>query len=343
MTQVVQWLKQQCDACGMPVRFHSLTQPTQEDLLGILKQENNPLAPRLQPGGGDHPIYSKFQRALNPAELSNYERHRTALEVIQRGAATDYHLVLEDDIYILPIFEGAWRELLLQLREGRSKLPADYFALFSMTQNIMTNEEEFHWKPYASHPLTETHPLIPSKEVYMVHPKVAAELYQYMTVVQCDMRQTLSRWMYSNMLGQGAICFPSKRLAFDGSKLGMFPSSIHANNLLIYNQEFMEMLQLMSQPEKKTRGNVLRLYRAIERLNAPDAIHLYAVLMYQLGDFEEAGAAFKKAIEAMNAQGGFMSRGSEMLHNAIEFYKHSQKEELDAWKKMPSKYAKTEA
>jgi GR25 family glycosyltransferase involved in LPS biosynthesis len=339
LTQVVQWLKQQCDAVGLAVRFHSLAQPTQEDLMNLLKQKENPLESRLQPTGGEmHPVYQKFQRPLNPAELSNYERHRTAVEVIQKGSHSDYHLVLEDDVYVLPVFEKAWTEFLLQLREGRSPgLPETYFALFSITQQTMGSAEPFHWKPYTTHPLTDTQPLIPSKEMYMIHPKLAAQLYTFMTGIQCDARQTISRWMYSH-LQKECFLFPSKRLSFDGSKLGMFPSSIHPNNLLIYNQEFMEMLQLLSHSEKKTRGNVLRLYRAIERLQAPDAIHLYAVLMYQIGDFEEASSAFKKAIEEMHRQGGFLSRGSEMIHNAIEFYKQCQKEELATIQSKPSKY-----
>lgn len=339
ITHVIHWIKHQCDTLGLPTKFHSLTQPTPETLHELVRAKNPALEERLQPSPPSaHPIYGKFNTPLNLAELSNYERHRTALEAIRNGSPDDFHLVLEDDVYIIPAFETAWSEFLTTLKASNSiDLP---FVLFSITQSAIGASEAFTFLPYTTLPLTDTHPLVPSKEMYMIHPNVAAQLYDYTHTIHCDFRHTLSRWMYSNILLHASMKLPSKRLSFDGSKLGIFPSTIHANNLLIFNQEFMEMLKLLSHPEKKSKAIVTRLYKTIERLQSPDAMHLYAVLMFQLGDYEEADTYFKKAIETMTAPGqkGFLSRGSELLHNAIEFYKHYQKEEITSAKSKPSRH-----
>lgn len=339
ITQVIHWIKHQCDGKGLPTKFHSLTQPTTATMHDLVRAKTPALEERLQPSPpSPHPVYGKFNTPLNLAELSNYERHRTALEAIRSGSPTDYHLILEDDVYIIPAFEAAWGGFLDTLRARA--IPADtQLVVFSMTQNANADPSApFAYIPYSALQLTESRPLLPSKEMYMIHPTAAGQLYDYTHAIHCDFRHTLSRWVYSNLLLHASIYLPSKRLTFDGSKLGIFPSTIHANNLLIFNQEFMEMLSLLSTPEKKTKATVSRLYKTIERLQSPDAMHLYAVLMFQLGDYDEADAYFKKAVEAMTEQHGFMSRGTELLHNAIEFYKHAQKEEIAAAKSKPSRH-----
>lgn len=338
--QVIQWIKQQADKVGLGILFHSLAQPTTDYLQELIQAKHKDLEERLQPkSNAPHPIYGKFETPLNLSELSNYERHRTALEAIRTASPDAYHLVLEDDLFILPAFEAAWLEFFQWLNDPSHRSAEVSLALLTMTQNTAPSTESFRFLPYATTlPLTEQHPLLPSKEIYLIHPTAAAELYDYTRLIHCDFRHTLSRWIYTNVFRHATMVVPSKRLSFDGSKLGMFPSSIHANNLLIFNQEFMEMLRILATPDKKHKATVQRLYKTIERLQSPDAMHLYAVLMYQLGDHEEADAYFKKAIEAMTSQKGFLSRGSELLHNAIEFYKHYQKEDVESAKTKPPRH-----
>lgn len=341
ITAIMRWMKEQCDAHTLPIQFHSLTQPSVEDVSQLIQSKHPQLEPRIQPIplANSHPVYAKLERPLNTAELSNYERHRTALQAIAKGSPDDFHFVIEDDLYIIPIFESHWTAFFKMLK---TILPRDYpLVLFGVVKPEPAGgtPTDFKFQPYKELPLTEQQPLLPSKEMYLVHPSLASTLYDATHLIQYDMRHTLSRWILEHTMFHDQIYIPSKRLAFDGSKLGIFPSTIHANNLLLFNQEFMEMLQIMSQPpDKKNKANIQRIYKSIERLQSPDAQHLYAVLMYQIGDYDEASDYFKKAIDTMIANKGFLSRQSEMLHNAIEFYKHYQKEDLGDLTTRPSKY-----
>jgi len=341
ITAVMRWLKEQCDTENIPIQFHSLTQPSVEDVNQLIQTKHPQLEPRIQPIplANSHPVYEKMERLLNTAEISNYERHRTALQAISKASPEDFHIVLEDDFYIIPPFEAHWKAFFKYIKTVASR---DFpMVLFGIVKQDATEAASptFHFQPYRVLPLTEKQPLVPSKEMYLIHPSLASTLYEAMHSIQYDVRHTFSRWILENTVFHEQIYIPSKRLGFDGSKLGIFPSTIHANNLLLFNQEFMEMLQIMSQnPDKKTKANIQRIYKAIERLQSPDAQHLYAVLMYQIGDYEEANDYFKKAIDSMISQKGFLSRQSELLHNAIEFYKHYQKEEMKDLSTRCSKY-----
>ena len=343
ITGVMRWLKTQCDAESIPLQFHSLTQPSVEDVNALIQAKHPQLEPRIQtiPLSNSHPVYAKLERPLNTAEISNYERHRTALQAISKASPTDFHFVLEDDVYIIPPFEAHWKAFFKYIKTLSA--PSYPLVLFGIVKppdaSSGSPASGFTFQPYTTLPLTEQQPLLPSKEMYLIHPSLAMTLYDAMEQIQYDTRHTFSRWLFEHTMFHDQVYIPTHRLAFDGSKLGIFPSTIHPNNLLLFNQEFMEMLQLLSQsPDKKTKPNIQRIYKSIDRLQSPDAQHLYAVLMYQIGDYEEANDYFKKAIESMIAQKGYLSRQSELLHNAIEFYKHYQKEELTGLLSRASKY-----
>jgi hypothetical protein len=99
----------------------------------------------------------------------------------------------------------------------------------------------------------------------------------------------------------------------------------------------MEMLRMLSD-ENKDVQKIHRNYKIIERLQSPDAMHLYAVLLFQSKQLDEANTYFKKAIDTMVQQKGCINRQSELLHNAIEFYKNAQTDDLETYASKPSKY-----
>jgi GR25 family glycosyltransferase involved in LPS biosynthesis len=351
-TRNLQWIKQVAESVGLAVRFHSLSQPTAEEIEQMIKNEPTKalFETRLtvQKDLQEDPVYKSFLKPLTFQQVSNYERHRMAFMTIQDASPDDYHLVLEDDVYIFPDMEIAWREMMTKMKAQPSKeVPLVWFGIV----RDLISAEPFSWNANVWKILTREHPLLPSKEAYLIHPTVAKKLYEATHIIQMDMRHTMSRWIYyqnpvtteadnaCSATGQIPMFYPSKRISFDGSKLGIYPSTIHPNNLLIFNKEYMDMLHLLNaNPQEKTKANVLQKFKLIERLQSPDAIHLYAVLMYQLRQMEDAEQGFKDAIHQMVLQKGCLTRQSELLHNAIEFYKHHQADEITRFLEKPSKY-----
>lgn len=327
ISRSIQFIKTICDSLKISTKFHTLAQPT----VGEIQENIKAYEPRVKLDDVSDEHFSKLVRPLTLQEISNFEKHRLAFLTIMEGSTNEYHFVIEDDIHILPIMEKNWIEMLTTLS---NTTPDTYpFILLSLANELQSNQS-LQILSYQNLPSSQ--PILPSKEAYFIHPTIARTLAEYTKTIRFSMKHTLSYWIYKDKPSN--IYYPSKRLSFDGSKLGIFPSTIHPNNILFFNQEYMELLRMMSEPEKDV-AKIHKTYRIIERLQSPDAMHLYAVLLYQAKQYDEADTHFKKAIDMMVQQKGCINRQSELLHNAIEFYKHMQKDDLDTYCTKASKYA----
>ena len=123
------------------------------------------------------------------------------------------------------------------------------------------------------------------------------------------------------------MIFTKKPIFIDGSKLGIFPSSIHPTNILIFNNEFIQMhMYVKKSPEeiKKDFNKIETLFKALQNINSPDVHHLYGVLLTKVGRIAEAEKIFMNGIDEMKKQQGFMNNQSEILNNLIDLYKTMQ-------------------
>jgi uncharacterized protein HemY len=119
--------------------------------------------------------------------------------------------------------------------------------------------------------------------------------------------------------------------------LGLFPSSTHANNVLIYNQEFMDLFKFL-QTEKPPVREIREIYKKVAHINNPDIMHIYGVLLYKAGELHDAQDALTSAVEHMQKQGGLLTPASELLNNFINIHQHTQWDLPDLIAK-PSKYS----
>lgn len=321
----VQMLKNICDHLKIGTKFHTLAQPVISEIQENIKAYES----RVKLDDITQEPFSKMVHPLTLHEISNFERHRLAFVTISNASPNEYHFVIEDDIHILPIMEQNWIEMLETLS---GNVPSNFSFILLSLSNELQSKTKITLETYNT--LASKQPLLPSKEGYFITPELAHQLAERTKIIRFNMRQTLSHWVYTD---NPTIYYPSKRLSFDGSKLGIFPSTVHPNNILIFNQEYMEMLRMLSE-ENKDVQKIHRNYKIIERLQSPDAMHLYAVLLFQSKQMDEANTYFKKAIDTMVQQKGCINRQSELLHNAIEFYKNAQKDDLETYATKPSKY-----
>lgn len=307
----IHFIKNICDQIGLQTKFHTLAEPTVADIHRDIKS----FEARIKFDEIQEEPYKKLTQPLTLQELSNYEKHRLAFATIANGSMDDLHLVVEDDIHMLPMMEQGWKEILNVLLSNQSKP----FVVLSLANELQSSTSN-HLVPFESVKTA----IIPSKEAYFINPNVAKTLFEYTQTIRMHMRNTLSYWINKNIEN---TFIPSKRISFDGSKLGIFPSTVHSNNILVFNQEYMQMLKMLSEPEKDI-SKIHKTYKIIERLQSPDAMHLYAVLLYQGKRHDEASEYFRKAVDEMVSQKGLITRQSELLQNSIEFYKSVQESSL---------------
>ena len=292
------------------------------------------------------PVYDKtgdaeFDRhltaTLTTEQLSNIEKHREAWRRIAAsrsgGSSRPGGLVIEDDAF----FAGsecinAFTEALREWEKGEF----DIVFLGVCSPGGPGSEAKILQK------VSDGMRIMPAKEAYFISSECAAKLLKITETVTFPMRIELS-WALARNPEIRVAC-PTKRVSLDGSKVGLYPSSVHANNILTYNKEYMDLMAFANKPVveiKANLSNIRSIFKIIEHMHNPDAMHLYGVLLFKAGLLEDACEVLNNAILEMEKQKGLLSNRSELLNNMINMQEFIQREdsELAECLSKPSKYS----
>jgi hypothetical protein len=271
--------------------------------------------------------FDKMIAPLSVEEISNYEKQREAWKRIGDGAADDLSLVIEDDTFLLPNMEHALKELfavdhstydVLTLAISSNDVrPGDKLDIINVRKSINNFK------------------ILPSKDAYMISKHAARKLLDQTETIKFHMRHQLSYVFHKDQ--DIKLVHPSTRIFLEGSKIGIYTSSVHPNNILNYNQEYMELFKLMNTGNLDAQ-HIRRLYKQIAHLQNPDAMHVYGVLLFQAKEVKEAQDVLLEAIDLMQKQQGVMTFRSDLLNNLINIHEFTQWD-LDGIMEKPSKYA----
>jgi hypothetical protein len=275
--------------------------------------------------------FDRLIHPLNLEQLSNIFKQKEALkQIVQLSKLPtitnkDCFMVLEDDAYILQEFQKNLHKLLQSVVNESWDL-----LMLSVSGQRPSNDMTYN-------NLRDIVKILPGKEAYMIRPKAAAALLKYLDTIRYTFRFQLSYWIRQNQ--EYHVKYASERIFIEGSKVGFVPSATTDNNLLVYNQEFMEIFRMIVGQSPYDFNKIKQLYRVIEHLKAPDAMHLYGVVLHRENKLPQARDMFMDAVNEMVAKDGLISSRSELLNNTINIYGIYQ-DDLEELTAKPSKYKK---
>jgi tetratricopeptide (TPR) repeat protein len=139
------------------------------------------------------------------------------------------------------------------------------------------------------------------------------------------MRIQWSYWFSQNP--DVKVCIPSKRIFLDASKLGIMPSSIHANNMLIFNREFVELTKIAALQEKDLKTKMKeaeQLYTAVLHMNSPDVMSVYGGILMKSGKLNEAKIMFMNALEILKVHNCKVNSAGDLYQNLINIHEKLQ-------------------
>jgi hypothetical protein len=178
-------------------------------------------------------VYDQLIGDISVEVLSNMEKHKHSWKMISEGSCVhDINLIIEDDAIIMNEHVSNLKETLAYLYDASHDSQWD-MLFWGMAQE---NPKDV---PPPEIALTRfdklCNKLIPSKEAYFINKQTAAQL----SSVWCNpafkvsycLRVQLSKYLYFNT--DIKAMFPNRRVTLDGSKLGLFPTTIHSSNSLI--------------------------------------------------------------------------------------------------------------
>lgn len=255
--------------------------------------------------------FRPLMRDLRVRQLSNSLKHAAAIQHIasQEQDVETWNVVLEDDAIV---------EDVPRLLAACATAPADADMLF------------FGLPTPLPHPSREDGPrydpllgikLLPACESYALRSRTACFLSTAVLPIRFSTEVHLS-WLIASTSITTYLTSPN--LSVDGSKVGLFVSSIESNNRLRFNTEYMALVdQRWDAPGVDVDDFAARI-QAMPFGRHPDCQVLLGRRLAAAGRHTEAASVFAAALATYQLEGGVVGQDSEFLRSYMDLFKHSQ-------------------
>jgi len=319
-------IKEISDDLKINIGFFSVSQPNPEYIQENIEKYNNRVDYTKKEDDVDYNI-----TPLNIQTISNIEKHRHILKTIASGD-NEINLVLEDDALINIDYVDNIKELLIKL----SKNEFTEWDMILTCISFNDREKEIYIDNIVNHTKN-----ILNKSSYLIKPKMAQQLYDYFETFKYNFKTSVSKFMSTH---ECKVCILNKHTFLEGSKLGIFPSSVNTENILYQSKEYMEIQKIIKSIENmddKEKDNATqtaeRIYDNVKDFKGPDITYTMGLLYYKLNDYKKAQMYMKDACLKLKTEKGLISKSSSILNNAINIYQYNQYM-LEEYKKRKSKY-----
>jgi len=168
--------------------------------------------------------------------------------------------------------------------------------------------------------------LLPACDSYLIRDSAARKLADAFLPIRFATHVHLG-YLFRSLGMQVRISVPN--VFVDGSKLGIFTSSLDANNRLLWNQPYCQMDALLR--SKAYAEDVTGTEAAHEAAwsgqsfkDSADVLALRGAHLARLGKHAEAEAVFARAFEKYSKDGCVLNNDSLFMRNYMALYRHLQ-------------------
>lgn len=265
--------------------------------------------------GGPSDVYDMLVKNIHVKQLSNALKHHEAL---QKAAALDegcIALILEDDA----VYGEDVEKKLFGVVDYCQEMKEDWDIVFlGLPQPV---DQAFEGK---LRKVNEVFRILPCIESYLVHPKGAAKLAEKYLPVKFATNIHLSYIASRNE--DIKMMMTVNNVFVDGSKLGVYISTLEANNKLFLNNEF-NRLNAIVQKQDVTETDYKEAQEIIVSMRFkqhPDNLGLMAILEMKCKHYDKAKELFEKAHELYTNNESILNNESEFLLQYTRLFKHIQ-------------------
>jgi len=322
---LIQQLRSTAMNKGYSVTPNLVLKPTTQNVQDAMQEH---IAPKLCYDVCGDADFDNSRQNFSLEMISNFDKHVSVWKQIAESGGSDENdlfMVLEDDSYLLP--NGL--DVYLKLLESKF----DYDILFL---GICINEKT----PLQVQNIRKYVKILPTKDSYLIKKGLATRLYTAFTqdpkMYKYTLRIQLS-YVFQKLLTNEKVMCLSQRFLIDGSKLGVFPSTIHVNNILLFNNDFMALFRLLKGSNSIDKKTIAKYLKPLEALQSPDVYVLMGFLYEKSNDITSAVTSFEKGLKLFRMSDGIVNSRSEFLMKLISFYGKKQSD-IEECKSLPSKY-----
>lgn len=283
----------------------------------------------LDPKHVTDPAMSPLCTSLPVRAISNALKHHAALKSIlgvpqSPGSSDDpegsreFSLIVEDDAIFseTPMIDAVTRAVL------SAPSDADLIFLGLPSKRSIEGSKESSFDDVSE--MLDSQ-VLPACDSYLITRACAKRLESAFLPIRF---MTNMQWTYLIRTGVVKKAYISVPNAFvDGSKLGVFSSSLSTNNRLIWNQGYCRLLSMVTQKEVKNFKEVWNEQSAMVQ-NHPDMLALLGDFYSLSGMIREAKATYEKALKRYEQDGCLVNTNSEFMKSFMRLYQFDQETEL---------------
>ena len=321
INSTLSFLKKLCENNKIKLNIIIVDSPDNNDILNDIDSYNK----RVNYDKIDNCEYNNNIVPLNPNQISNFEKQRNAL---LKTNENEYNLIIEDDVIISKDYIDNIEILIKNINILDN---IDVLITSDFIYNDNKNMEIIEFKEYEK--------LLISKSSYFINKKTANKLFKYTNIFKYDYKISLTKFLKEN---QSEIkCSISNKCTFlEGSKVGIFGTSLKNKNFLSQNSQYIELAKIVNLNiiDNNIQENANNLYKLLETLENPEIDHIYSLLLYKSNNIDDAKKYINKAIINLKKNKNYCSKSNEILNNAINIYKLNQ-ENFEECSKLKSKYS----
>lgn len=302
------FLKNLFEKYNTNVNIIIIDKPNHDDILNDIEIYNK----RVNYDKIENCEYNNYIIPLNPNQISNIEKQRNALLKVKEE---EYNFIIEDDVIISRDYINNI-ELLIKNINILDNI--DILITSDFIYNENKNLEYIDFKEYDK--------ILLSKSSYFINKKTADKLFEETDIFKYDYKVFLTKYLKQNIDKINSKIL-NKCTFLEGSKVGIFGTSLKNKNFLSQNSQYIELAKLVNLNiiDDKNIENATQIYKSLENLKNPEIDHMYGLLYYKSNDINKAKEYLNKAIINMKKNNNYCSKSNEILNNAINIYKLEQK------------------
>lgn len=281
------------------------------------------------------PDFDNHNKIFNIQMISNIEKHKEAWKRIYSTEENDqynnYYLILEDDVFIVKDSIEYFIKLLNIIKTRSFKWDMIFLGI-PYPDDTTENLDILNYK-------NNNIKILPSKEAYFITQRNARRLYDTFSIYKYILRVHLS-YIFYTYPNDYNIYYTNKRITIDGSKVGIFPSSIHEINHLIYNNEYMALYNYYiksSDNIQENFNNIKELYDKVIALKNTDFDVLYAKILIKINKLYDAKNVLLNGLNYYKSSQGIVNNRSELVNLLIDISGKTQ-DDIDNLLSLSSKF-----
>jgi GR25 family glycosyltransferase involved in LPS biosynthesis len=291
----------------------------------------------------DNNEYNENISLLNSFQISNYEKHREVYKTIIDDADiikedientnNTYYMIIEDDILVSKNYIDNIEEFLKDIKKPENN---NWDILFTSLSTINTNSYN-NFIDYNS-----IYNKLISKACYFIKPRLCAKLYEEMKTFKLGLKFLLSKYIKDNYdIGNEDnninSKFYNKNTFVEGSKYGIYPSTVNANNFLYFNNNYIELFKISGKDivNAEELEKAKEIYNNIESINSSDVQSVMGIIYYKAKDYCNAKKYTRQALNNHKKNKGYLQKNSDILNNCINMFQYDQDMLEDCMKETP--------